>query len=97
MTQFFTAAFYKFVALPDFADLKKPLLTACHQHQVKGTILLAAEGINGTIAGPDAGVRAVLVMLRSDARFADLQHKEAIAATPPFYRMKVRLKREMGG
>ena len=95
MTQFLTAAFYKFVALPDFADLKKPLLTACHQHQVKGTILLAAEGINGTIAGPDAGVRALLAMLRADSRFADLQHKEALADTPPFYRMKVRLKREI--
>lgn len=95
MTQFLTAAFYKFVTLPDFAELKKPLLAACHQHQVRGTILLAAEGINGTIAGPDAGVRAVLAMLRSDARLADLQHKEAIATTSPFYRMKVRLKREI--
>lgn len=95
MTQFLTAAFYKFVALPDFADLKKPLLTACHQHQVRGTILLAAEGINGTIAGSDAGVRMVLAMLRADKRLADLQHKEAIATTSPFYRMKVRLKREI--
>ena len=95
MTEFLTAAFYKFVALTDFAELKQPLLDYCHRHQVKGTILLAGEGINGTIAGPEAGVRAVLARLASDPRLADLQHKEALATTPPFYRMKVRLKREI--
>jgi UPF0176 protein len=56
---------------------------------------LAREGINGTIAGPEAGVRAVLAWLRSDARLADLQHKEAWADAPPFHRLKVRLKREI--
>jgi len=90
-----TAAFYKFVALSDFAALKAPLLACCLQHQIKGTILLAAEGINGTIAGAPADVRAVLAQLRSDARLADLVHKEALGDKPPFYRMKVRLKREI--
>lgn len=95
MAHYLTAAFYKFVDLPDYTALKAPLLAACHQHQVKGTILLAEEGINGTIAGPRDGVLAVLSKLREDPRLADIQHKEAIATTPPFYRMKVRLKREI--
>ena len=95
MTDFLTAAFYKFVELPDFADLKAPLLAVCEANGVRGLILLAAEGINSTIAGPAAGVHAVLVYLRSDPRLADLQHKEAWSSKSPFYRMKVRLKREI--
>ena len=89
------AALYKFVELPDFADLKAPLLACCEQHGVKGTLLLAEEGINGTIAGTHTGVRAVLTYLRSDPRLADLTHKESGASKMPFYRMKVRLKKEI--
>jgi len=95
VTEFLTAAFYKFVELPDFAALKAPLLVHCQAHGVKGTILLAPEGINSTIAGPAAGVHAVLAHLRRDPRLADLQHKEAWSPKPPFHRMKVRLKREI--
>ena len=95
MSEFLTAAFYKFVSLPDCADLRVPLLAVCEANAVKGTILLAPEGINSTIAGPEAGVHAVLAWLRADPRLADLQHKEAWAKTPPFNRMKVRLKREI--
>jgi UPF0176 protein len=95
MTEFLTAAFYKFVELPDFAELKAPLLACCEANDVKGIILLATEGINSTIAGPAAGVQAVLAYLRRDPRLADLQHKEAWSAKSPFYRMKVRLKREI--
>jgi UPF0176 protein len=61
----------------------------------QGTILLANEGINSTIAGPAQGVHAVLAWLRCDPRLVDLQHKEAWSSKPPFYRMKVRLKREI--
>jgi len=89
------AALYKFVDLPDFAALKAPLLACCEQHHVKGTLLLAHEGINGTIAGAPENIRAVLEYLRSDPRFADLEHKESTAKEMPFYRMKVRLKREI--
>ncbi len=89
------AAFYKFVPLPDYTALKPSLLAFCEQRGVKGTILLAAEGINGTIAGEAASVREVLDYLRSDPRLADLEHKESGAARKPFYRMKVRLKREI--
>lgn len=95
MPQYLTAAFYKFVDLPDHADLREPLLACCETHQVKGLILLANEGINSTIAGPEAGVRAVLAYLRRDARLADLQHKESWSPKAPFYRLKVRLKREI--
>ena len=95
MTEFLTAAFYKFVELPDFEQLKAPLLACCQANDVKGTILLATEGINSTIAGPAVGVHAVLAYLRRDPRLADLQHKEAWSAKAPFYRMKVRLKREI--
>ena len=95
MTEFLTAAFYKFVELPDFAQLKAPMLACCQANDVKGTILLATEGINSTIAGPAVGVHAVLAYLRRDPRLADLQNKEAWSAKAPFYRMKVRLKREI--
>ena len=92
---YLTAAFYKFVDLPDFAQRKEPLLALCEQHHVKGLILLAREGINSTIAGAPADVHAVLAYLRSDPLLADLQHKESFADKPPFYRMKVRLKKEI--
>lgn len=95
MSNYLTAAFYKFVDLPDFTELKAPLLAYCEANAVKGIILLATEGINSTLAGPADGVRAVLAYLRSDPRLADLQHKEAWSSKSPFYRMKVRLKREI--
>ena len=95
MSDFLTAAFYQFVALPDYQILQAPLLACCEAHGVKGMVLLATEGINGTIAGPPDGVHAVLAWLRSDPRLAQLQHKEATASSDPFYRMKVRLKREI--
>ena len=93
--RYLTAALYKFVDLPEHAAWREPLRTLCESQGVKGTLLLAREGINGTIAGPEAGVRAVLAWLRGDARLADLQHKESWADTPPFHRLKVRLKREI--
>ncbi len=95
MTALLTAAFYKFVELRDFAQLKAPLLALCEQRSVKGTVLLASEGINGTIAGTRQNVYAVLAFLRSDSRLGDLIHKESPANEMPFYRMKVRLKREI--
>ena len=92
---YLTAAFYKFVTLPDFEARKAPLLALCEQRKVKGLILLASEGINSTIAGAADDVRAVLAYLRSDLLLADLQHKESWSDKPPFHRMKVRLKREI--
>jgi len=89
------AAFYHFASLPDFAELKPPLLAQCNKHQVHGTILLAPEGVNGTIAGAPEDVRAVLDLLRADPRLKALEHKESPAERTPFHRMKVRLKREI--
>lgn len=95
MPSFLTAALYKFVTLPDFAAMQAPLQAFCEAQDVRGTLLLAEEGINGTIAGPEEGVRAVLAHLRSDPRLAELAHKESWSHKLPFYRMKVRLKREI--
>lgn len=93
--RFVTAALYQFVDLPDFAALREPLQALCDANGVRGMLLLAPEGINGTIAGTPAAVHAVLAWLRSDSRFAPLQHKEAHADAMPFYRMRVRLKKEI--
>ena len=97
--KFLTAALYKFVSLPNYIDLQAPILDACEAHHIKGTILLAAEGINGTIAGLPENMHKVLHFLRSDAffqdKFADLEHKESYANEHPFYRMKVKLKKEI--
>jgi UPF0176 protein len=92
---YLTAAFYQFVALPDFEARKAPLLALCEQRHVKGLILLASEGINSTLAGAPEDVHAVLAYLRSDPLLAGLQHKESWSAKPPFHRMKVRLKKEI--
>jgi UPF0176 protein len=89
------AAMYKFVKLPDFAEKRDPLLSYCQGQGVKGTILLAQEGINGTIAGSRQAIASVLWFLRSDPRLADLEYKESHTETPPFERMKVRLKQEI--
>lgn len=94
-TIYLTAAFYKFVSLPDFESRRAPLLAFCEAHNVKGLILLAQEGINSTIAGAAADVHAVLAYLRSDPKMADLVHKESFSSKAPFHRMKVRLKKEI--
>jgi UPF0176 protein len=94
MTQV-VVAFYKFVNLPDFAEKREPLLSHCQAQGIRGTILLAQEGINGTIAGSRQAIDSVLSLLRSDPRLADLEHKESYADSMPFDRMKVRLKKEI--
>ena len=95
MNQFVVAALYKFVSLPDFESLREPLLAQCLAAEVKGTLLLAEEGINGTIAGSRRGIDQVLAYLHSDPRFADVGHKESYDTEQPFYRMKVKLKKEI--
>ena len=95
MSNFVIAAFYHFVGLPDFKEWQRPLLDHCQQQNTKGTILLASEGINGTIAGPRAGIDAVLAYLRADERLHTMIHKESFADFMPFKRMKVRLKKEI--
>lgn len=92
---FLTVAFYKFIDLPDYESKREPLLAFCEKQGVKGIILLAKEGINSTISGPEQNIRAVLAYLKSDPAFSDLEHKESWTHIKPFRRMKVRLKKEI--
>ena len=92
---FLVAALYHFARFPRFESVREPLFTLCQENGVKGTLLLAAEGINGTIAGTDAGIANVLGFLRAQPEFAGLEHKESRASKMPFVRMKVKLKQEI--
>ncbi len=89
------AALYHFTRFADPAALKPALLELCLQHQVTGSLLLAHEGINGTIAGPQAGIEAVLAHIKSLPGCADLAWKDATSDHPPFGKIKVRLKKEI--
>ncbi|MFQ1064802.1 sulfurtransferase [Bordetella trematum] len=88
-------AAYKFVGLPDADDLREPLLARAQALALKGTILLAPEGINLFLAGTAEAIAAFLAQLREDARFADLEVKFSQSETVPFGRMRVRRKREI--
>lgn len=89
------AALYRFAPFADCAALQPPLAALCRAQGVKGTLLLAAEGINGTIAGSESGIAAVLDHIRTLPHCAELDVNFSRAAQMPFYRMKVRLKREI--
>ncbi|MEL6639899.1 MAG: rhodanese-related sulfurtransferase [Pseudomonadota bacterium] len=89
------AALYHFTRFDDPASLRDPLLALCNAHRIGGTLLLAREGINGTIAGTRAGIDAVLTHIRALPGCAGLEHKESSSDVPPFNRMKVRLKKEI--
>jgi UPF0176 protein len=89
------AAMYKFVHLPDFREFREKLIQVCEKQSLKGTLLLAEEGINGTVAGGREGINNLLCFLKQDSRFSDLEHKESFVTEIPFYRMKVRLKKEI--
>ncbi|MEJ8474771.1 rhodanese-related sulfurtransferase [Roseibium algae] len=92
---FLIAALYKFAPLDDFEDIRDALKQFCVERDVRGSILLAKEGINGTVCGPEIGVRALLAHLRSDPRLAELECKESWSPRHVFKRMKVRLKQEI--
>ncbi|MGL3819394.1 oxygen-dependent tRNA uridine(34) hydroxylase TrhO [Sphingopyxis sp. R3-92] len=89
------AALYQFAPFDDPAVLRQPLLDLCAAEGVKGTLLLAREGINGTIAGSAAGIAAVIDHIRALPGCAGLDVKYSAAAAPPFQRLKVRLKKEI--
>jgi UPF0176 protein len=86
---------YKFVALADREALKADLTARCLELSLKGTILLAPEGINVFLAGSREAIDAIVTHLRADPRFADLQPKESLSAESPFRKMRVRLKKEI--
>lgn len=90
------AALYKFCAFPDFENYRQVILDTLIQNNVKGTLLIAHEGINGTIAGPREGIDAVLAMLKTiPAIGGEIKHKESYADENPFYRSRVKLKKEI--
>lgn len=95
MSQIVVAALYHFARFADPAALQGPLLELCRAHGIKGTLLLAGEGVNGTVAGSRHGIDALLAHLRSLPGCAALEHKESTATEMPFLRMKVRLKKEI--
>lgn len=89
------AALYKFTFLPDYMLLREPLQNMCDLLDIKGTLLLAEEGLNGTVAGKEKAISELMGFLRADPRLADIDVKFSSADGCPFYRMKVRLKREI--
>ncbi|MGB3899016.1 MAG: rhodanese-related sulfurtransferase [Mesorhizobium sp.] len=92
---FRVAALYRFCRLERFEALREPLLKLCEVERLKGTLLLAPEGINGTVAGSEAGISALMAYLEAVPEFDGLEVKYSTAVAMPFHRMKVRLKREI--
>lgn len=95
MPQIVVCAMYKFVTLEDHERLRQPLLRIMEENAVRGTLLLAREGVNGTVAASRAGIDALLAWLRCDPRLADIGVKESYTDKPPFNRGKVKLKKEI--
>lgn len=95
MSPIVVCALYKFVTLENFQALRQPLYDVMEASQVRGTLLLAHEGINGTIAGSRVAINSVLDWLRNDPRLTDLDCKESFTDSLPFNRAKVKLKKEI--
>lgn len=89
------AALYHFARFDRYESFRKPLQAFCDENGIKGTLLIAREGINGTVAGSDAAISGLLAYLRAQPEFAGLEHKESRASKMPFLRMKVRPKKEI--
>ena len=92
---FVVAALYHFVDLPEHETLLAPLEAHCRKHAIEGTLLLAAEGINGTIAGQRDDMDATLAYLREIPGLGDLVHKESRCEIAPFFRLKIKLRKEI--
>jgi UPF0176 protein len=95
MSNIVIAALYHFTKLSDHKNLQAPLIEICNSQGIKGSLLLAFEGINGTIAGSRTGIDAVLKHLRAWPGCSNLEHKESHSSGTPFKRMKVKLKKEI--
>ncbi|MEO1466456.1 MAG: hypothetical protein AAFR89_09580, partial [Cyanobacteria bacterium J06633_1] len=89
------ATFYKFANIADLPAKQKQILAWCAAEEIKGTVILAEEGINGTIAGSEQAIASILTNLRSLPNLADLEHKESTAQQPPFAKLKVKVKPEI--
>ncbi|MBK8186455.1 MAG: rhodanese-related sulfurtransferase [Cellvibrio sp.] len=95
MNQIVVAALYKFVRLPDYQEVVPRLKTFCDEIGLKGTLLLAEEGINGTVSGTRESIDQLVAFLKADGRFEGMSYKESFYEDQPFYRMKVKLKKEI--
>ncbi|MDN3680930.1 rhodanese-related sulfurtransferase [Vibrio tapetis subsp. quintayensis] len=95
MTQYVVCALYKFVKLEDYQDIRLPLTDLLEDLAIKGTLLLASEGINGTVAGSRDAIDKLLAWFKQDARLADVIYKESFNEQQPFNRTKVKLKKEI--
>ena len=92
---FTVAALYRFARLDQYQSLQEPLAKLCCGQEIKGTLLLAAEGINGTVAGTPAAIKKLVDFLEAEPAIAGMELKYSYASEMPFKRMKVRLKREI--
>ncbi|MCX7076663.1 MAG: rhodanese-related sulfurtransferase [Methylococcales bacterium] len=95
MPQIVVCALYKFVTLENYQAMRQPIHDVMEKNHVRGTLLLANEGINGTIAGSRHAIDTVITWLKSDPRLAELECKESITSVMPFNRTKVKLKKEI--
>ncbi|PHS25762.1 MAG: hypothetical protein COA83_04940 [Methylophaga sp.] len=95
MSAIVVCALYKFVTLEDHQEIKSPLLDFMLKHDIRGTLLLANEGINGTVAGSREAIDALLTYFQKDNRFADISYKESFTEEMPFLRTRVKLKKEI--
>lgn len=95
MNSHVVCALYHFVRLDDYESLRPPLLELMEKHCIRGTLLLAREGINGTVSGTREAIDLLLSWLKSDDRFLNLTWKESFDQEVPFYRSKVKLKNEI--
>lgn len=95
MSKVVISALYHFVILEDYVSLRQPLLDLMLKHEIKGTLLLAQEGINGTVAGSQASIDALLNWFKQDSRLADVRQKVSYDDEMPFYRTRVKLKKEI--
>jgi len=95
MSKYLVCALYKFVALEDYQQIRQPLLDLMEQNNVKGTLLLANEGINGTVSGTQEAIDTLLAWLNADERLNPISYKLSYDEVPPFHRTKVKLKKEI--
>ncbi|WLD57459.1 rhodanese-related sulfurtransferase [Salinispirillum sp. LH 10-3-1] len=95
MSHIVVCALYKFVSLDNHTALRQPLTDVLEANQIRGTLLLASEGINGTVAGTRAAIEALKAWFTEDSRFVGIDYKESMSDEQPFYRTKVKLKKEI--
>ena len=92
---FVVTAFYKFISIDNYKEMQIPLKNFCIGQEIKGTVLLSHEGINGTVAGPKESIIAFKEHLWNDSRFSDLIFKDSWSNEPPFEKIRIRARHEI--